>query len=171
MRCLEGPSIFRKVIVVNNTAPDLNTLRNSQTKLNLWNEAVKDTTERRGHRRFKVNAQAFAVFRPEFRKVGRIGDISQGGLSFEYIDTAGAGKEAADSTETLPSLELDIFVKDNSFYVSRLPIVVVQENSLDNVSDTQGQDPVSKSCHVQFQDLSSRQKNQIDFFIENHVVR
>jgi hypothetical protein len=135
------------------------------------NKAVEDINERRGHRRFKVDVPAFAVFRPEFRKVGRIGDISRGGLSFEYIDTAEQGEDAAGSKNTAPPLELDIFVKDDSFYVSRLPIVVVQENSAENDNDAQGQDPVSKWCHVQFQDLSSRQKNQIDFFLANHVLR
>lgn len=46
----------------------------------------KELVERRKHKRFQVPFGAFAVLGPHSTKVGRIMDISMGGLTFRHID-------------------------------------------------------------------------------------
>ena len=42
------------------------------------------TVERRKHERFKVSGDVFAIFGKDSRAMGRIIDISKGGLAFHY---------------------------------------------------------------------------------------
>jgi hypothetical protein len=45
----------------------------------------KERVERRKHQRFQVPSSAFAGIGSYFGKVGRILDLSMGGLAFRYI--------------------------------------------------------------------------------------
>jgi len=46
--------------------------------------AQRVTVERRKHERFKVGGDVFAIFGEDSRAMGRIIDISKGGLAFNY---------------------------------------------------------------------------------------
>ena len=75
-------------------------------------EEKRVETERRKFTRFLAQDTAFAVLRPHFTKLGKIKDISEGGLAFEYIAYKG---QKEDSSGT------DIFLSSDRFYLGRIP--------------------------------------------------
>ncbi len=96
----------------------------------------------------------FAVYRSNPSQLGQIRDISMDGLSFRYIDN----REDTDDSSTL-----DILLADSGFHM---------ENILFNtISDLKiaGEVPFNtiqmRQKGIQFKNLSSRQRNQLEEFI------
>ena len=115
--------------------------------------------ERRKHKRYLAKKGAFAAVRPLYVKIGRIIDISQGGLAFRYMVT--------DSQEDA-SDELDIFLIGNVFHLDRIPLRIICDLK---VSETPS--PRSsriRRCGLQFGELTQDQMLQVDYFIQHHTV-
>ncbi|SHI66331.1 PilZ domain-containing protein [Desulfatibacillum alkenivorans DSM 16219] len=78
--------------------------------------------ERRRHRRHKTPDSCFAALRAESTTVGRIRDISKGGLSFEYLEDVDApvpwhGGES-----------VDLFMAGGGLFVRQIPCQTVRDN-------------------------------------------
>ena len=120
--------------------------------------SIKEPVERRKHKRFEVPIGAFVVLGPHSTMVGRIIDISMGGLTFRHVD-----KEE-------PSgglYELDVF-HENDFCLKHVPC--------ENVSDLETYESpfgsfIIRESAVQFRDLTPRQMSQLEYFIHNHTIR
>ena len=121
-------------------------------------------TERRKFTRFLAQDQAFAVLRPHFTKLGKIKDISRGGLAFEYV--AHEGQKRGSS-------EIDILITGDRFYLPKIPskkiynIKIGEENeiSIDRFDRFE-----TRRCGLQFGELTEEQAAQLNFFLKNHTT-
>ena len=116
--------------------------------------------DRRKHRRFHVQDNAFALFKSEPAKLIPIVDISLGGL--------GIGVNAINMTAAAFSdaSKLEMLTDDCRFYMDKIPyqLILPQRNF--------PQKAVGSFQHVyglQFIDLMSNQRNQLKYFIRNHT--
>jgi hypothetical protein len=128
----------------------------------------KEFTERRKHERFKVKNGAIAIIRlsdsiSASQKYGQITNISQGGLSFRYIDRTGESNEP---------VKLDLlFIQDSICtaylkYLSLQTVWVSHSDSKTSVSELK-----IKQQGVQFGKMVPNQIAQLDRFLEKCTVR
>ena len=118
-------------------------------------------TERRKFMRFLAQDKAFAVLRPHFTKLGKIKDISGGGLAFEYIAYEGQ-KEG--------SLGIDIFLSNNRFYLARLPCKIRYDIKIAERHKISMDRIERRRCGLQFGELAEEQAAQLKFFLKNHTT-
>jgi hypothetical protein len=117
---------------------------------------TKIQVERRKHQRFQVQNGAFVVLTPPGTKVGRIVDISIGGLAFHYVGKQESSRE---------STQLSIFSGDCSFYLYRVPCATVS----DLRAYAGGVAPLSIRRHsVQFGELTRDQVSRLEHFIRHY---
>jgi len=145
------------------------------------NDTVKGV-EKRAHKRFQVDNDAFALIRPAaaeqirvsnrsmaeiacsvYRskpiRFGRIDNVSMGGLSFRYI----TGEERSNQ-----SLVLDILVAESGFYLENL--------TFKNISDFEMGDEFEINSfkmrlnRVQFEGLEPAAMMKLKYFVGNYSV-
>ncbi|MBW2471833.1 MAG: PilZ domain-containing protein [Deltaproteobacteria bacterium] len=115
-------------------------------------------SERRKHQRFRLKDLAIAVPNKPTSQVGRIVNISKGGLAVRYVDRDDWAGEA-DS--------IDILI-NSGLFLTNIPI--------HNVNDFEVENQVSfsimteRQCCLQFGPLSSEQESRLDEFIRHHGV-
>jgi len=128
----------------------------------------KALTERRKHERFKVKNGAIAIIRLSnvlgtTQKYGQIINISQGGLTFRYIDRTGESNEP---------VKLDLlFIQDSicSTYLKYLSSKTIWVSHLD--SKTSVSELKIKQQGVQFDKMVPNQITQLDRFLEKCTIR
>jgi hypothetical protein len=119
---------------------------------------TKTTIERRKHKRYSVSEGAFVALRPPDSGVGRLIDISMSGLTFDYVTMQPPSAKAT---------ELNVFVTNSAFSLREIPIRSVWDLTTYDIPTT----PLHKRrCGVEFGDLTSDQRLQIEHFIENYTV-
>ena len=138
----------------NMTFPDLRWQFHSWTKTSM--------SERRNSRRYLAQDKAFAVLRPDFTKLGKIKDISNGGLSFEYI----AYQEKVQDVS-----EMDIFLSEDPFYLSKMPCRIVYDIRMREEYQGSAAPIQRRRCGLQFGPLTQEHAIQLDFFLKNHTRR
>ena len=114
--------------------------------------------ERRRHVRYKTPDSCYAALRAESITVGRIRDISAGGLSFEYLE----GMDAP----ILPGGEerVDLFLAGGGLFVRKIPCQTVRDSLT-------GQDAPSFSGvgvrlrGLQFEDLTDQASEEVEAYI------
>jgi hypothetical protein len=116
-------------------------------------------TERRKYKRFQVAKRALVVTRPYYTRMGRIMDVSMGGLSFSYLESRQTSQE---------SFQLDVLSEDFSALVRELPFEIVSERHDETGPFSSGSTPV-KRCRVRFKGLTGQQKSGLQSFIEKHA--
>ncbi|HID29613.1 MAG TPA: PilZ domain-containing protein [Desulfobacterales bacterium] len=117
-------------------------------------------SERRKSGRFLAQDRAFAVLRPDFARLGKIKDISEGGLSFEYI---------AHQEEEQDASELDIFLSEGSFHLSKMPCSIIYDIRMREGHQTSAARIQRRRCGLHFGRLTQEQARQLDFFLKNHT--
>jgi hypothetical protein len=136
--------------------------------------------ERRTRKRFQVKAHAFALirsapsqpiclidrsmgeiacdlFRSKPIKLGRINNISMGGLVFRYIESQVQSNESS---------VLDILFADCGFYLGNVSFKTISDIALPE--DVPIDSVKMKQLRVQFKKITPHQKIQLDYFIRNH---
>ena len=136
--------------------------------------------DRRTCKRFQAKVHAFALIRPVssqpiclidrsmgeiacgvFRlkpiKLGRINNISMGGLVFRYIESQAQSNESS---------VLDILLADCGFYLGNLSFTTISDIELRK--DAPIDSIKMKQLRVQFKKITPDQKIQLDYFIRNH---
>jgi len=113
--------------------------------------------ERRKFRRLLAQDLTFAVLRPHFTNLGKVKDISEGGLAFEYI---------LNETQNPASTEIDIFVSGNRFYLPRIPCKIIYDMEI--VEEYESVE--RRRCGLQFGALTKEQAAKLDFFLKNHTT-
>ena len=114
--------------------------------------------ERRRHTRHKTPDSCFAALRAGSTTVGRIRDISMGGLSFEYLEDLESSHDCQDGER------VDLFMTGGSQFVREIPCQTVRDSLalLDNLS-------FSGICvrlrGVQFQDMTEQASNLVEAYI------
>ena len=120
--------------------------------------------EQRRHSRFLPVENTFAALGRNFTKVGKVIDISLGGLSIEYI--AGEGNNHDDSL-------VDIFLTNDGFHLYNVPCSVVSDIELQvpHVNNMFVEFLTTKRCGIQFSEISKEDKNQLKLFIDTRTIR
>jgi len=114
--------------------------------------------ERRRHQRFEVKDLAIAVPNKVLPQVGRIINISKGGIAVRYLDQENWANEA---------YTVDILI-NGSFLVTNIPI--------QNVGDFKVENQVlfsvmtERQCCLKLDTLSAEQEKLLDEFIMKHAV-
>jgi len=116
-------------------------------------------TEQRKSIRFLVQDNVIVALRGKFTKVGRVKDISMGGLAFEHIDEENQNSETS---------RRDILLWVNGFSLSKLPGRIVYDVPLATPNEYQGLfiHLITRRCGVQFEKLSEDQASQLDLFLK-----
>ncbi len=118
----------------------------------------EETADQRQNERFQVREGAFVLLGPDSTKLGRVIDISMGGLSFSHM---GKARPPSDL------VELDVFLIDADFYLEMIPFQVVSDfktrhNPLSPIT--------MRRCGVQFKELTYDQRSQLEHFIQNYTL-
>jgi hypothetical protein len=124
----------------------------------------KEPKERRRHRRFLAKDSVFAVCIPTYVRLGRVVDISRGGVAFHYIPDFGDDKAFCRK-----SLNLDVFETESSRYLKGVECNIVYDAEaprLTSVCDAYQ----FRRCGVEFGGLSRDQSSELDFIIENFTA-
>ena len=125
----------------------------------------KLTVKRRKWKRFKVKGGATVLLhkpriiefgKPSFIQLGPVIDISMGGLSVQYIEN---------KDRTVKCEKLSISLPSNRVKVDKLPYKVVSDVKIAYLPDSRR---IRNRC-VQFEDLTSYNKFQLESFIKKHT--
>ena len=104
----------------------------------------------------------FIVFKPQFVKLGKILDISVGGLCFQYL-------AKNDQLGDAPAIEADIFMSDNGYYLPDLTCKLVWDTEIEEEVTF----PVgfqSRRCGLRFAGLTKDQKTKLERYIREHTA-
>lgn len=123
--------------------------------------------ERRRLNRFWIQDKVFVSLGLKLPRVGRIKDISKGGLAFEYLTDYMSYKIDNDS-DADKFLNATIFLVGNQFSLNDIPCMIVYDipgrvfiNSL----------IVKKRCGIQFGSLTESQWKKLIFFLSKYAAK
>jgi hypothetical protein len=122
--------------------------------MGIWAKLV----ERRKHKRFQLPKGVFVGIGPENTQVGRLRDLSMGGLAFSYV-----GSEQASNGSYL-----DIFFTDNDFYLGHLPFKTISDYEV--VEKLPSGSATLRRRAVKFGKMTRSQKSQLAHIIQNQAV-
>ena len=115
--------------------------------------------ERRCWQRINVSDVAFAEFEPDSIQVGQLIDISEGGLSFRYIES----DEWEDDMK-----ELSIFTPSQEISLNKIPFSTVYDSRIERGGLFSSMPMRRRS--VKFGRLSENQKDQLNRFISSQNI-
>lgn len=119
-------------------------------------------TDKRKDKRFLVGEEVIVALRNKSSRVGRVKDISRGGLSFEHIYD--------EDLEGNP-WKTDAFLWVDNYSMPDIPCRVVYDIP---ISEPPEYDYLSvhfktRRCGVQFGKLNEKQETQLDFLLKTHT--
>ncbi|WP_028313404.1 PilZ domain-containing protein [Desulfatibacillum aliphaticivorans] len=114
--------------------------------------------ERRRHTRHKTPESCFAALRAESTTVGRIRDISKGGLSFEYLEDVDAPAHS-DGGESV-----DLFMTGGGLFVRQIPCQTVRDN-LAMHDDLTFSGIGIRRRGLQFEELNEQASHEVEAYI------
>ncbi|MFC1828507.1 PilZ domain-containing protein [Thermodesulfobacteriota bacterium] len=121
--------------------------------------------ERREKVRVHPKDLTFVALRPDFDKLGKMLDISKGGLCFQYITSTGE----ADQVNGVTSLDIDLFLSKNSYYLAGVPCKLIY----DKKKEIGALDPTNleyRLCGLKFGELTKGQTNLLEFYLSYHTA-
>ncbi len=120
------------------------------------------TVEKRKNIRFFVREDVIVALRNGFNRIGKVKDISMGGLSFEYI---------YDEDSNWVHSNRNIVLWVNDFNMSKIPCRVVYNIPIGIPSeyDSLTIQFIPRRCGVQFETLAENQRAQLEFFLKNYT--
>ncbi len=107
--------------------------------------------ERRQYSRYAAVEGLFLAFRPDFQKIGRISDVSQGGVAVEYT--------SENRLDPATMVEVDIFTSPRGIHLSRVPCQIVYDYQLRDMPSLMGLE--TRRCGLRFKHLNEDQFRQI----------
>jgi hypothetical protein len=118
--------------------------------------------DKRKDERFLVGKEVIVALQNTSPRVGRVKDISMGGLSFEHI---------YDENLQVDPLKRDVSLWVDDYSVADIPCRVVYDIP---ISESPEYDYLSvhfktRRCGVQFGELTVNQETQLDFFLKTHT--
>ena len=117
--------------------------------------------ERRAHPRLKPRELTFVAIRPDFTRLGKILDISGGGLCFQYM---AKDKQPPDGS----AVQADIFISSNGYYLPGVPCKMVYEKKGQDITFPIGLE--YRACGLQFQGLTQDQTEKINYYLNEHTA-
>ena len=117
--------------------------------------------ERRRFVRALAQDMAFAALKDSFKTIGRIKDISIGGLCFSCF------KENSEKISESHHTQVDIFLSKSDFHLRNVPCKIMYD--IPNSSNDQGLFVKMSRCGLSFGGLTKNQFEQLNFFIKNYT--
>jgi hypothetical protein len=119
--------------------------------------------EKRKEGRLAVKGNVFAALGRRYDKVGQIRDAGTGGLCFEYI----GGKKSDETHE-----QIDIFCPGSEDTLYNIPCRVVYDRLVNapRIDPRYVDSLASRRCGVEFLELSKRERERLDEFLEKYGV-
>lgn len=105
----------------------------------------------------------YATLIPEFKKVGKVRDISWGGLAFEYLDVGGDRENKNESAVTL-------YVPHADFSISPILCQKIWDVELIQEAETTMVIPKYRLCGVQFRNLTLGIGARLEYLFNNFVI-
>jgi len=120
-------------------------------------------SEQRKHDRFMAKENAFAALGRNYTRVGKIKDISIGGLAFEYIRGKGLKEHVS---------KIDIFLVGTEFHLYKVPCKLIYniDAYVPEINNKLVKIYTTKRCGIQFEKLSKDFETLLKFFIKNHTI-
>lgn len=120
-------------------------------------------SEKRKHIRLLAKEGAYAALGTHFNKVGKLKDISLGGLAFSYIDNT------EDCIHDLSKVA--IFVSENEFYLPDLTCRLIYDFPLHSTNNIQYFKIRFRiiMCGVKFTAITEYQLDKLKFFINQYT--
>lgn len=119
--------------------------------------AKKDEADRRKFYRCGFRNPVFITFRPEFDMIGKLTDISAGGLSFEY--------NVFDDQKRSDMVEIALFSHPKDYSLPKATCRVVYDQQVEGSFSFKGFQ--TRRCGLEFCELTSDQMLQLDLLIAN----
>ena len=119
-------------------------------------------TEQRNYIRFLAQDNTIVVLRNDSTKIGKVKDISKGGLSFEHI---------YEKDSEWDPLGKALFLWTNGFSMSKVPCRVVYDILAPTPTEYESLTIrlITRRCGVKFEALPEDQIEQLDFFLKTYT--
>ena len=116
--------------------------------------------EKRKCKRYKIKSDVYITFRPHFHLMGKMKDVSRGGLGFEYT--------RIDDHPVQEKVEVDIFSASNGLHMARIPCRVAYDVKVGSYPSFESLE--TRRCGLQFSELSMQQIGAISNFITSFAT-
>ena len=117
-------------------------------------------TELRNFTRFLVPENVYGALSPSFSKVGRIKDVSIGGLAIEYL---------TDGDSAPGNSHVNVFIREEEFFLSKVPCKIVYDVSIEPAADPQTPRMTHKRCGVQFNQFTDGLRKRLEGFLKDRT--
>jgi len=105
----------------------------------------------------------FVALRPEFNQLGRILNISKGGLCFRYLSIEG---KVGDSIY----LDIDIFIGNSGYYLPGLSCKLIYDFEMTKKT-TSLASMKFRLCGLKFISPGNKQIDQLEFYLNSHTQK
>jgi c-di-GMP-binding flagellar brake protein YcgR len=119
----------------------------------------KKIVDRRKNKRFQTEKNTYAVLRARGSKLGRVIDISKGGLAFRYVSVG---------QRLRGPLELDLLSHQYDYRIDKIPVKIITDLELANKKAFKS--TTLKRVGVQFGKLTREQKSKLEHFIRDYTL-
>ena len=118
--------------------------------------------EQRSHVRFLAQDNVIVALHNASTKIGKVKDISKGGLSFEHTYA---------KNSVLNPLQTGITLWTNGFWISKISCRVIYDFPLPIPEEYESLAIrlITRRCGIQFEALSEEQTAQLDVFLKTYV--
>ena len=120
--------------------------------------------ERRKHSRILSKVNAFAALGCSYSKVGKIKNISRGGLAVEYI---------AGDQDSQNSSQVDIFLPGKVINLYNVPCCLIYDIDvhIPHVNSRYLKMLITKQCGLKFVGLTDDNLSQLNIFLASHTSK
>ena len=123
-------------------------------------------TERRTRNRLHPRDLTFIAMRPTFEKLGKLLDINEDGLCFQYMAQIAVQRDHA---EKEAPVEIDMFMGNKEYYLPRMPCAMVYDKQLEESMTFQiGLE--YRRCGLKFKEFTKAQGDKLDFYLKKHTA-
>lgn len=118
-------------------------------------------SDRRRAVRFLPRKSTFVALRPEFVRLGKVVDISNTGLRFQYLISE-------DNPVEKGQVALDIFIGSDVYYLPDIPCETIYERKLaQHGSEAMGLE--QRQCGIKFRPLNREQADKLNMYLRHHT--
>jgi hypothetical protein len=121
----------------------------------------KGDIERRKNKRYKTDEGAYAAIGPDSHTLGRIINISMGGICFQYVGTIKDDQNVMTQQDNLISLS------SSNKFVEDLSYKTIDDYEVTNTPSFSYME--SRRQHVQFRNLNRKQFSNLGDYLKNNV--
>ncbi|MBI4775817.1 MAG: hypothetical protein HY788_16870 [Deltaproteobacteria bacterium] len=126
-------------------------------------DSSDNSSDRRRQKRLVPKVLAFAAMAPSVEKLGKLKNISQVGLAFEYVSH---GREDRREHEA----EIALFMKDGEFYIKDISCTVIYDLDVARENTLFVNPFEQRCCGVKFNRMPPEKAFQLESFLNKYAV-